>query len=71
MGAEAKAFNLHCALRDLLAAHKELIRDTNSEPTFGEAEAVTSAERALFDNRPMAAWETTLTFAQAASEVPK
>jgi hypothetical protein len=55
--AETKAFCLHAALSSLLEYHKHLIRDTNSEPTFGEPEEVTAAERALFENRPLADWE--------------
>jgi hypothetical protein len=55
--ATTKAINLHAALSRLLESHKALIRDTNSEPTFGEPEAVTEAEKALFDNRPHADWE--------------
>lgn len=50
----ARAFNLHAALSQLLEAHKELIKDTNSEPTFGQSQSVTDAERALWENRPLA-----------------
>lgn len=56
--AETKAFNLHIALSRLLRRYRRLIKDTNSEPTFGEDESVTEAEKALFENRPMADWET-------------
>ena len=55
--AEIKAFRLHAALAELLARYKNLIRDTSSEPTFGEDDGVIAAERALFENRPDAAWE--------------
>lgn len=55
--AETKVVNLHAALTLLLEAHKDLIKDTNSEPAFGEDQNVTDAERALFENRPLADWE--------------
>jgi hypothetical protein len=48
-----KAANLHKALADLLDSFREMVRDTNSEPTFGEHPAIEIAERALFDNRPL------------------
>jgi hypothetical protein len=56
--AEIKAFNLHTALRSLLEDYKELVHDTNSEPTFeSENDADKKAERALYDNAPLADWE--------------
>lgn len=56
--AETKAVNLHAALSRLVEDYRELVKDTNSEPTFGEPEAIVKAERALFENRPLADWET-------------
>jgi hypothetical protein len=62
VNAETKAYNLHTELSALLEVHKELIRQTNSEPLFGVTEAVARAERVLFVNAPMADWEpSTLT----------
>lgn len=56
--AEIKAYNLHCALRSLLLDYQELVKDTNSEPTFeSESDADKQAERALYDNMPLADWE--------------
>jgi len=37
---------------------KHLVKDTNSEPTFGEHYAIENAEAALFANRPLADWES-------------
>jgi hypothetical protein len=57
--AEAKAVNLHSALSSLLESYLDLRKDTNSEPTFeSENDPDKRAERALFDNRPLADWET-------------
>jgi hypothetical protein len=58
MSPERKAFNLHAAMTRLLDQYKRLQKETNSEPLF-ENSVVDDAERALFNNRPLADWETT------------
>lgn len=55
----AKFMALYRALESARDDIRHLIKDTNSEPTFGEYEAVTRAEAALFANRPFADWEDT------------
>lgn len=56
--AEIKAYNLHYALRALVIDYQELVKDTNSEPTFeSDGDADKMAERALYDNMPLADWE--------------
>jgi hypothetical protein len=57
MSPERKAFNLHVAMTRLLESYKHLQKDTNSEPLF-EDDVVDRAGRALFENRPLADWET-------------
>jgi hypothetical protein len=55
---DIKALNLHKALRELLIEHKDLIKDTNSEPTFGEYGSIERMGRILYDNMPLADWES-------------
>lgn len=66
MSAESKALALHAALTALLHRYRGLVKDTNSEPTFGEDEAITTASIALFQNCPLADWEA----APSAAAVP-
>jgi hypothetical protein len=53
-----KFMALYRALESARDDLKELVKDTNSEATFGEHDAVTRAEAALFENRPLADWES-------------
>jgi hypothetical protein len=56
--AERKAYNLHVALSDLLRHYTELLKDTDSWPTFESPNDPDNvAGRALFDNAPLADWE--------------
>lgn len=57
--AERKAYNLHVALRSLLDAYLDLQKDTNREPLDEDSENNPDkrAERALYDNAPLADWE--------------
>lgn len=54
---KVNAIKLHIAMSSLLETHKRLIHVTNSEPLFGEPEAVIAAGRALYEFMPMADWE--------------
>jgi hypothetical protein len=59
--AETAAVNLHRELRALLDSYLELRKDTNSEPTFeSEHDPDKRAERALYNHRPLADWETSI-----------
>jgi hypothetical protein len=55
--AERKAVNLHAALTSLLNYYKGLAKDCGHDPINGD-EAVEMAESALFENRPLADWES-------------
>lgn len=60
MSPERKAFNLHAALTRLLGSYIHMRKDTSSEPMFDDdpTDPVNRAEKALFENRPLADWET-------------
>jgi hypothetical protein len=52
--AERKAFNLHASLSDLLRSYEEI----SPLPNPGTVDPIAArAERALFENRPLADWE--------------
>lgn len=68
--AQEAAVALHEALSSLLWRYKQIVDNTNSEPTFGEDSYITVTERVLFEHRPLADWETSRTLPAAAIEAP-
>lgn len=60
--AEIKACNLHAALSSLLESYKDLRNDTNSWPMVEyDSDPDKIAEKALFENAPLADWEPPVT----------